>query len=529
MIDGFVQQYREGGWLTRWSSPGYANLMTGTSSDVAFADVYLKGVRDFDVVSAYDAALRNATVTPTGKGVGRKGLHSSIFLGYTPTSTVEGLSWALEGCINDFGIANLSEVLAKECAADDPRRQEYLDNAVYFSDRARHYAHHFDARVGFFQGRRPGGQWRAEPDAFNPGAWGGDYVETNAWNTAFSVPHDGPGLAALHGGPEGLEAKLDTFFVTPETGRDTGAYGGVIHEMTEARDIRLGQFGLSNQPSHHIPYIYNFAGAPAKTQRIVRDVLSRCFLGSDLGQGYPGDEDNGEMSAWYIFSALGFYPLAVGSPSYAVGSPLFTKVTIHLENGEDLVVNAPGNDADHVYVRGLRVNGEPQGITLDHAAIAGGAVLDFELATEPCEWGVEPVTAVNPAPLADLAGHGRASDGTDVAALFDDTSRTEATFRSATPTVDYAVEGEPRAVSMYTLTSGGKSGDPRSWILEGSADGVNWDTLDERRAQTFRWRRQTRPFVLATPAVYAHFRLRITEATTRRVTLAQWELRADAL
>jgi predicted alpha-1,2-mannosidase len=527
MIDGFVQQYREGGWLTRWSSPGYANLMTGTSSDVAFADAYLKGVRDFDVDSAYDAAVRNATVTPTSKGVGRKGLHSSIFLGYTPTSTVEGLSWALEGCINDFGIANLSDALAAERGPKDPRHQEYLDNAAYFRQRAQHYVHHFDTRVGFFQGKQPDGRWRAEPDAFNPGAWGGDYVETNAWNTMFSVPHDGPGLASLHGGAGGLESKLDTFFATPETGRDVGAYGGLIHEMTEARDIRLGQFGLSNQPSHHIPYIYNFAGAPAKTQRIVRDVLSRCFLGSELGQGYPGDEDNGEMSAWYVFSALGFYPLAVGSPAYAVGSPLFTKVTIRLENGKDLVVNAPGNDAEHVYVRDLRVDGKPHGVTLAHSAIAGGAVLDFELATEPSEWGVEPVTASAPAPLTDLSGQGRSPDADDVSALFDNTSRTEATFTSATPTVEFTVAGEPRTVTMYTLTSGARRGDPRSWVLEGSADGVTWSVLDERRGQSFRWRRQTRPFVLAEPAAYAHFRLRITEGTSRRVAFAQWELLAE--
>jgi predicted alpha-1,2-mannosidase len=527
MIDGFVQQFREGGWIARWSSPGYANLMTGTSSDVAFADAYLKGVRDFDVQSAYDAALRNATVTPTGKGVGRKGLHESIFLGYTPTTTPEGLSWQLEGCINDFGIANLSAALLSESTPDEPRRREYADNEVYFRQRALHYVHHFDGRIGFFQGRDRAGRWRHDPDAFDPAAWGGDYTETNAWNTAFSVPHDGGGLAALHGGTAGLKSKLDTFFATPETGRNRGAYGRTIHEMTEARDVRLGQYGHSNQPSHHIPYIYHHAGASSATQRIVREVLSRCYLGSEIGQGYPGDEDNGEMSAWYIFGALGFYPLRMGSPEYSIGSPLFTRATIHLESGKDIVINAPSNDAGTVYVRSVHIDGTPHSSPfIPHAKLSGGAVLDFEMSTEPTGWGDGATTATTPSPLTDLTGTATASDGTDTANLFDDTTRTQVTFRTAEPTVEYTVDGDPRPVSIYTLTSGGKRGDPRSWVLEGSDDGEQWHVLDTRRDEGFRWRRQTRPFALERPRAHSRYRLRITRGTGRRISLAQWELLA---
>jgi predicted alpha-1,2-mannosidase len=529
MVDGFVQQYREGGWIARWSSPGYADLMTGTSSDVAFADVYLKGVRGFDVQSAYDAALRNATVTPTGKGVGRKGLHRSIFLGYTPTCTPEGLSWAIEGCINDFGIANLSDALLRDCAASDPRRAEYRDNAAYFRQRALHYVDHFDQRIGFFQGRDRAGHWRHAPGDFDPAAWGGDYTETNAWNTAFSVPHDGAGLAALYGGAQQLESKLDTFFATPETGRSWGAYSGIIHEMTEARDIRLGQYGHSNQPSHHIPYLYNYAGAPSKTQAIVREILSRCYLGSDLGQGYPGDEDNGEMSAWYIFSALGFYPLAVGSPDYAIGSPLFTKATIHLENGKDIVINAPGNDASTVYLRALRVNGRAHtSSSLPHSALANGAVLDFEMAREPTNWASAGVPAKPPTPLSHLPGDAWSSDRTNVTALFDKTTRTEVIFNSTKPTVEYTVEGALRPVRIYTLTSGGRNGDPRSWVLEGSDDRQHWTLLDERHDQMFRWRRQTRPFAIERPAAHRYHRLRITDSgPAEHLSLAQWELLAE--
>ena len=136
---------------------------------------------------------------------------------------------------------------------------------------------------------------------------------------AFSTPQDGAGLAAIYGGRDGLAKKLDEFFSTPEDALHTGGYGGTIHEMLEARDVRMGQYGHSNQPSHHITYMYDFAGQPWKTQAMVREALSRLYLGSEIGQGYPGDEDNGEMSAWYLFSSLGFYPLQVGSPTYAIG------------------------------------------------------------------------------------------------------------------------------------------------------------------------------------------------------------------
>ncbi|WP_431875013.1 GH92 family glycosyl hydrolase [Amycolatopsis sacchari] len=508
LIEGFVQQYREGGWIARWSSPGYADLMTGTSSDVAFADAYLKGVRNFDVEAAYDAALRNATVAPPRRGVGRKGLHESIFLGFTPLSTHEGLSWALEACINDFGIANLAAALGR------------ADDAAYFRQRALHYVHHFDPRTGFFQGRHRDGAWRWSPRDYDPARWGFDYTETNGWNTAFSVPHDGQGLANLHGGRAALESKLDAFFATPETGRNPGSYGGIIHEMTEARDVRLGQYGHSNQPSHHIPWMYAYAGAAAKGQAVVREVLTRCYLGSEIGQGYPGDEDNGEMSAWYVFASLGLYPLAVGSPGYVLGAPLFRRAEIALENGKHVVITTSGNGP---YVRRLRVDGEPhEQAWLSHDRLVAGATLEFELAAEPSEWGTPPPSLTEgdapPRPLADLPG--RSTHPT----LSDDTSRTQLTFTSP-PVVEFTVDGPPRPVELYTLTSG-THGSPTAWVLEGSEDGQTWQVLDERAGETFRWHRQTRPFALTAPAAFPRYRLRITAFSGRRLSLAQWELLA---
>lgn len=210
---------------------------------------------------------------------------------------------------------------------------------------------------------------------YDPRVWGHDYTESSGWTFAFTAPHDGEGLAALYGGRVGLAAKLDTFFATPETAeaRFAGSYGNTIHEMTEARDVRMGMYAHSNQTAHHIPWMYLYAGQPWKTQRITRQILARLYLGSEIGQGYPGDEDNGEMSAWYLFAALGLYPLRMGAPEYVIGSPLFKHASVRLPDGGTLTVNAPQNSPQNVYVQSLKVNGKPWRKTwLPHADIARG-------------------------------------------------------------------------------------------------------------------------------------------------------------
>ncbi|GLZ37189.1 GH92 family glycosyl hydrolase [Actinokineospora sp. NBRC 105648] len=499
LIDGFVQQYRDGGWVSRWSSPGYANLMTGTSSDVAFADAHGKGVRGFDERDAYDAALRNATVVPPNESVGRKGLAASIFRHYTPMSTGEGLSWALEGCLNDFGIATMAAALGDE------------DNHAYFLDRARHYAHHFDPAVGFFQGRDGGFRW--PPEAYEPRTWGYDCTETNGWTTAFAVPHDPAGLAELHGGPSALADKLDEYFATPETAAFPGSYGRPIHEMTEARDVRMGQYGHSNQPAHHIAYLYTQLGRPWRTQALVRDVLARLYQGSAIGQGYCGDEDNGEMSAWYLFSALGLYPLRVGSPVYAIGSPLFRRAVVHLANGRDLVVSAPGNSPRDVYVQSLLVNGEPwDRAWIDHEVLTAGAHLEFTMGPEPSDWGADH--------LATPIGHGpplRDITQGIPGVVFDDDALTESTVEGSVQ-----LTGEPAEVVLYTLTSAGAGPDPTAWALHGSDDGQTWHELDARAGEVFRWRRQTRAFKIPVSSPHRHHRLTFDGA----VRLAQIQLLA---
>ncbi|MFE7173891.1 GH92 family glycosyl hydrolase [Streptomyces sp. NPDC057616] len=500
MVDGFVQQYKDGGWTSRWSSPGYADLMTGTSSDVAFADAYVKGVK-FDAKAAYDAAVKNATVVPPSSGVGRKGMATSPFLGYTTTSTGEGFSWAMEGYVNDYGIARMGEALYKKTG-----EKRYKEESAYFLNRAQDYVNLFDSKAGFFQGKDDKGDWRVDSAKYDPRVWGYDYTETNGWGYAFTAPQDSRGLANLYGGRKALGDKLDEYFATPETASPefVGSYGGVIHEMTEARDVRLGMYGHSNQVAHHVIYMYDAAAEPSKAQKNVREVMSRLYTGSEIGQGYHGDEDNGEQSAWYLFSSLGFYPLVMGSGEYAVGSPLFKKATVHLENGHDLVVRAPKNSAKNVYVQGLKVNGRTWSKTsLSNDLLQKGGVLDFDMGSKPSSWGTgkdaAPVSITQddkvPTPRADvLKGDG---------ALFDNTSATDATVTS----VDLPVSGPAKGLQYTVTSSGDHTKAPTGWTLQGSADGTTWKTLDKRSGESFRWDRQTRAFGIGTPGTYAKYRL----------------------
>ncbi|WP_416959114.1 GH92 family glycosyl hydrolase [Streptomyces sp. Agncl-13] len=513
MVDGFVQQYKDGGWTSRWSSPGYADLMTGTSSDVAFADAYVKGVK-FDAKSAYDAAVKNATVVPPASGVGRKGMTTSPFLGYTSTDTNEGFSWAMEGYNNDYGIAQMGLALYKKTG-----EKHYKEESEYFLNRAQDYVNLFDKQAGFFQGKDAKGNWRVDSASYDPKVWGYDYTETDGWGYAFTAPQDSRGLANLYGGQQALGDKLDQYFSTPETASpdNAGSYGGVIHEMTEARDVRMGQYGHSNQVAHHVTYMYDAAGEPWKAQKDVREVLSRLYTGSEIGQGYHGDEDNGEQSAWYLFSALGFYPLVMGSGEYAIGSPLFTKATVHLENGKDLVVKAPKNSTKNIYVQGLKVNGQNWTKTsLPHSLLEKGGVLDFSMGSKPSSWG----SGKNAAPVSitknDKVPTPRSDQLAGVGALFDNTSATETTVTSVDLPVTKATKGV-----QYTMTSSkDHTQAPTGWTLQGSTDGTTWKTLDKRSGESFTWDRQTRVFSVKSPGSYGHYRLVLTGSST----LAEVEL-----
>jgi predicted alpha-1,2-mannosidase len=530
LVDGFTDQYRDGGWIARWSSPGYANIMTGTSSDVSFADAYLRGVQLPDALATYDAALKNASTPSSNENVGRKSLRTSTFLGFTPASQGESVSWATEGYINDFGIGNMAAALAEDPNTPEERRQELREQSEYYLDRATNYVNLFDPAIGgFFQARNADGTFSVAPGDYDPTTWWGPYTETNGWNFAFHAPQDPNGLANLYGGKAGMEAKLDAFFGTPET-----SLGG-IHEEAEARDGRYGQWGVSNQVSHHIPFMYNEVGAPYKAQAITREALKRSFTGSDIGQGYPGDEDNGEMSAWYIFNALGLYPMQTGSTDLVIGSPLFTKATVALADGKSLVINAPDNSTQNVYVQSVSLNGEPQtSPSIDSNILSQGGTLDFSMGAEPSAWGADgaglPSLTVGDAvakPRVDTTDASIAAsssvDGENVAALVDNTSATQVTFQKATPQVTIAYSGARQQPTFYTLTSGAAKADPSAWTLEGSNDGVTWTTVDSRTGQSFANRNETVPFKITNPGTYQQFRLQVT-AGDATVSLAEIEL-----
>ncbi|WSX88538.1 GH92 family glycosyl hydrolase [Micromonospora sp. NBC_00898] len=535
IADGFVQQYRDGGWIARWSSPGYADLMTGTSADVAMAEAHLNGVKLPDPLSAYDAAVKDATVASGRSEVGRKGIETSLFLGYTPTSTGESVSWALEGFINDYGIGNMGAALANDPATPKSERDRLKEESQYFLQRARNYVNLFDPNTKFFQGRDAAGNFLAG----DPLDWGGVYTETDGWNFAFTAQQDGQGLANLYGGQKALLQKLDQFFATPENADHPGGYGGTIHEMLEARAVRMGQLGMSNQPSHHIPYMYDYAGAPAKTQAIVREILQRLYVGSEIGQGYLGDEDNGELSSWYILSSLGIYPLQAGSSNWAIGSPQFTRMTVHRQSG-DIVVNAPNNSTRNVYVQSVKVNGRSQsGVSIDSSALAHGGTIDFQMGPNPSPWGTGTHDAppsltkgsARPKPLQDTTGPGlgtaTATGGQDAAKLFDDSSITQLTFAAGTPQITWAFRGDKQTPTYYTLTSGASAGDPTDWQLQGSNDGITWTTVDSRSGEAFPWRNQTRPFRISGPGQFAQFRLAVTKtAGAGQPNLAEIELLA---
>lgn len=532
LVDGFTDQYRDGGWVSRWSSPGYANIMTGTSSDVAFADVYVRGVNLVDPLATFEAARKNASTPSSNQNVGRKSLTTSIFLGYTPASQGESVSWAAEGFINDFGVGNMAAALARDSRVPAARRADLRDQSEYYLDRSRNYVKLFDKSVGFFQARDANGKFVVPTDKYNPKTWWGPYTETNGWNFAFHAPHDPQGLVNLYGGKAALEAKLDAFFSTPETSL------GTIHEEAEARDGRYGQWGVSNQVSHHIPFMYNAAGAPAKAQKITREVVQRSFAGTEIGQGYSGDEDNGEMSGWFIFNALGLYPVQAGSNQLVVGSPMFQKATVRLPGGKSLVINAPGNDATKVYVQSLSVNGAPYTRTsIDSKIFRTGATLDYQLGDHPSAWGTGPQDGLPsltegtevPNPLADTTGAGLteavSKDGEDLTALFDNSSATEVRFKSATPSVTITYKTGKQRPTFYTLTAASTPADPSAWVLEGRNEGSGWTTVDSRREQTFANRRETVPFKIQKPDAFREFRLTVT-AGAQAVALSEVELLA---
>lgn len=350
ILEGWLNAYREGGWLPKWASPGYRDCMISTHIDVIFADAIVKGVAGFDVETAYAAIHQNAT-QPTDNGAyGRVGLDDYMRLGYVPADKyIKATSRTLDFAYCDWGIGQVASLLGK------------TDDAELFSRRALNYRNCFDSKSGFMRGRHEDGSWQAP---FDPLRWGGAFVEGNAWQFTWNVPHDPQDLIALMGGREAFIGKL-THMLTQPSVFHVGTYGQEIHEMSEMAAIDFGQYAHCNQPVHHVLYLFTLAGVGHLTQHWIHRVLTELYTVDTL----PGDEDNGEMSAWYVLSSLGVYPLCLGSGDYILNSSLFRSAQLHLPDEKVFTLLTADTEM-------TRLNDVPHPVpTLRHETLVQGGIL----------------------------------------------------------------------------------------------------------------------------------------------------------
>ncbi|MBV9851819.1 MAG: glycoside hydrolase family 92 protein, partial [Armatimonadetes bacterium] len=336
--------------------------------DVVVGDACVRGITGFDREAAYAGMVKHAHTPgdPAGN-YGRLGIEDYLAKGYVPADKfTHATSRTLDYAYDDFCLSQVAEALGRHKDVEAYRR------------RALNYRHVYDPGVGFMRGRNADGGWQEPFDEF---AWGDPYIEGGAWQSTWAVQHDPAGLIALMGGPEKVVQKLDRMLAQPPTFH-VGTYGQEIHEMTEMARAPFGQYAHSNQPVHHVLFLYAAAGRPDKTQHWVRRIMDTYYTPDSL----PGDEDNGEMCSWYVLNALGFYPLTPGHPSFVFSSPLFRAVRVHLANGKTLTITAEHNAPENVYVQRLAVNGRPHDkLWIAHDDLARGGHLQFTMGDQPLE------------------------------------------------------------------------------------------------------------------------------------------------
>ena len=367
---GLVNVALESGFLPEWASPGHRGCMVGNNSASVVADAVVKGITGQDLETLYKTMVfATDNVHPNVKSTGRWGHEYYNTLGYVPydVGINENAARTLEYAYDDWCILQLARKMG--------RPQEELD---LWASRSQNYRNLYDPSTKLMRGRNMDGEFQSP---FNPLKWGGAFTEGNSLHYTWSVFHDVQGLIDLMGGNEEFIGMLDGVFTMPPD-FDDSYYGFPIHEITEMVVMNMGNYAHGNQPIQHMIYLYNYAGAPWKTQYWVRQVMDRMY--TPAPDGYCGDEDNGQTSAWYIFSALGFYPVCPGSDQYVIGSPLFRKATINLENGNKVIIEAPGNSVENIYIDRMTFNG--RGYTrnyVSHPELTGGAEIQFSMAKTP--------------------------------------------------------------------------------------------------------------------------------------------------
>ena len=370
MQEGLINTYKESGFFPEWASPGHRGCMVGNNSASILVDAYMKGVKVDDLETMYKGLIHGTeNVHPTVSSTGRLGHEYYNKLGYVPYDVKinENAARTLEYAYNDWCIYQIAKELGR------PKKELDL-----YAKRAMNYKNLYDKESKLMRGKNADGTFQSP---FSPLKWGDAFTEGNSWHYTWSVFHDPQGLIDLMGGKDSFVMMLDSVFAVPPL-FDDSYYGQVIHEIREMQIMNMGNYAHGNQPIQHMIYLYNYAGQPWKAQYWVRDVMNKMY--TPTPDGYCGDEDNGQTSAWYVFSALGFYPVAPGTTQYVLGAPLFKKATLHFENGKNLVINAPENSDKNIYIESMSFNGVNYTKNyLDHNELLKGGVLDFKMGDKP--------------------------------------------------------------------------------------------------------------------------------------------------
>ncbi len=364
ILQAWVNAYKEGGWLPQFPAPGYRACMTGSLIDSIFGDAAAKGITGFNLEDAYQGLKKHATIPgDPSKGYGRVGIEEYLKLHYIPADrSQQSVAETVDAAYGDFCIAQVAKALGNQ------------EDYAAFMKRSENWRNVFDTSVKFFRGKNADGSWTTP---FDPFTWGSPYVEGGAWQHRWDAPHNIPGLIEAMGGNTASAAALEEMLKLPPL-FNVGVYGQEIHEMSEMAAVDFGQYAHSNQPSHNLLYLFSPAGRPDLTQYWARKVMCDLYTPDT----FAGDEDTGSMAAWFILSALGFYPVCPGKPEYTLGSPLFTRSTIHLPGNKTFIIEAPGYNLETVFVHSVQLNGPPhKKQTLDHTVITSGGTLRFEMAT----------------------------------------------------------------------------------------------------------------------------------------------------
>lgn len=373
--EGLVNVYQESGFLPEWASPGHRDCMVGNNSASVVADAYLKGVRIGNIDTLWQAVVHGANaVHPTVSSTGRQGFQYYNRLGFVPYDVKinESVARTLEYAYDDWCIYQLGKALGKSAREIDVYRR-----------RALNYRKVFDREASLMRGKNKNGRFQ---QPFNPLKWGDAFTEGNSWHYTWSVFHDPQGLIDLMGGRARFNAMMDSVFRLPPV-FDDSYYGQVIHEIREMQVMNMGNYAHGNQPIQHQIYLYDWSGQPWKTQFWVREVMNRLY--SAAPDGYCGDEDNGQTSAWYVFSALGFYPVCPATDQYAIGAPLFRRALLHLTNGRTVTLSAPANSDSCRYIGAIRIDGKSYTKTyFTHDELLQGPIISFDMRSQPVKtWG----------------------------------------------------------------------------------------------------------------------------------------------